>query len=505
MAPLAAPCVRPSRPDVALVLADGITLTNGTPWRSVFHRAGLVLALGLLAASSARPQPVPTAFLTPGRVSEDVDQFEAELEGRFAYLRTNDADYKSAIQTLRQRAASGMTVHELGVELKKVIALFIDGHAGIGGAGEPSGYLPFGMEAIGERFVALQPDRLGFVDPLHPYVRAIDGRTIADWRRALQVVLPRGSPQLLTVLTLRYLQYLQYARELTGLERASIVPVELESEDRTTSVSLSLALAEESLLLPTWPELPSRILEENVGYLRIRGWNEAAFAEVATWMPRFAGARGLIVDIRQNGGGTRNVLWDMYPYFVSVSDPPRVAGVAKYRLYPAFGPDHLESRHMHPLSWSGWGSAERAAITELMAQFEPEWQPPEAEFSEWHFWVLTKASNPQAFHFEGPIVFLMDQWCLSASDVILSAVKDMPNVTLVGEPSGGTSGAFVETTLANSGLALRLSSMASFQRTGQLYDGHGVQPDVAAAAVPEHFLRDGPDPVLALAIELVLR
>jgi hypothetical protein len=478
---------------------------SGRTWLAVARSAALVLAVGLLCSPHARAQAVPTAFLSPSQVTEDVAQFEAELEGRFAYLKANGADYKNAIQALRMRAVSGMSVHQLGIELKKVIALFIDGHAGIGGAGAPEGYLPFGMEAIGERFVALQPDRLGFVDPLRPYVRGIDGRTIAEWRRALQVVIPKGSPQLLTVSTLRTLQSIQHARELTGLELASVVPVELESEDRSRAVSLSLAVAQRSFLLPSWPAAPSRILEGNVGYLRIAAWDETAFTEVATWMPRFAGVRGLIVDIRQNGGGTRNVLWDLYPYFVSASQPPRVAGIAKYRRYPGFGPDHLESRRMYPLLWDGWTSAERGAIAELMATFQPEWQPPDAEFSEWHFWVLSKASNPQAFHLDKPVVFLMDQWCFSASDVILSAVKGMPNVTLIGEPSGGGSGAFVETTLRRSGLVLRLSSMASFQRTGRLFDGRGVEPDVAAVAVPEHFLRDGPDPVLERAVNLILR
>jgi C-terminal processing protease CtpA/Prc len=58
-------------------------------------------------------------------------------------------------------------------------------------------------------------------------------------------------------------------------------------------------------------------------------------------MPRFAGARGLIIDIRDNRGGTRSVLRELYPYFVSAFDPPHVANAAKYRLYSEFTYDHL--------------------------------------------------------------------------------------------------------------------------------------------------------------------
>ncbi len=36
-------------------------------------------------------------------------------------------------------------------------------------------------------------------------------------------------------------------------------------------------------------------------------------------------------------------------------------------------------------------------------------------------------------------------------------------------------------TLEQSGLLVKLSTMASFQPTGRLYDGNGVEPDVVAA------------------------
>jgi C-terminal processing protease CtpA/Prc len=57
-------------------------------------------------------------------------------------------------------------------------------------------------------------------------------------------------------------------------------------------------------------------------------------------------------------------------------------------------------------------------------------------------------------------------------------LKGWRNVTLIGTPSGGGSGRAIPLTLRNSAIALRLSSMASFQRDGKLYDGRGVEPDV---------------------------
>jgi hypothetical protein len=198
------------------------------------------------------------------------------------------------------------------------------------------------------------------------------------------------------------------------------------------------------------------------------------------------------------------VLRELYPYFVEESDIPHVAGAAKYRLYSEFGSDHLHSRNIFPLNWEGWNFAERLSITEFMQTFEPEWEVPDQEFSDWHFWVLSKRSKPKAYHFDKPIVFLMDDKCFSASDVILSAVKGIPNITLIGTPSRGGSGAYVATTLKNSGLSLRLSSMASFQNTGLLFDSRGVEPEIFIESSPEYFLINGEDKVLQLAVQTVL-
>ena len=447
----------------------------------------------------------PETVLTPAQVSDDLDQFQMDLEGRFAYLKTNDADYLSVLRSIRRRAANGMTVHNLGIELKKVIGLFIDCHARISGYGAPEGYLPFGIEPIGNRCVAFRADRTGFLEASHPYIVEIDGRSIEDWGSILDVMLPEGSPTFMRTFTLRYLSSIQFTRQIAGQPETNIVDVELESKDRGTSLSLSLPITVESPTFSAWPDTRSHIMEGNIGYLRITGWGEDAFNEVAVWMPQFASTRGLIIDIRHNRGGTRNVLRELYPYFVSEDRAPHVAGAAKYRLYSEFGPDHLSSRNLHPQSWPGWTSAEQTAIAEFMETFTPEWHVPEQEFSDWHYWVLTKASNPQTYSYENrPIVFLMNHWNLSASDVILSSVKGLPNITLLGAPSGGMSGALVDSTLEHSELGLRLSSMASFQNTGRLFDGVGVEPDIYLDPEPEHYLLKGPDRVLERAIQIIM-
>lgn len=467
------------------------------------HRGRITVAL-TLALAIAGSAPAQTTSLPPVAIDEDLTQFQDELEQRFTYFAVNNPDYRSAIQAIRERAAGGMSLHDFRVELNKVIGLFIDGHGHVWGHPLPAGYLPFRLEPIGRRYVAFWPDRSDFVDPSFPYIERIDGKTIGGfWHRELRPGITRGSRSFVRYFVLRDLEHIQFARSMAGRERDRNVTIVLRSRDGKKRTSRTLRVAKERPTVEHWPSQGSHRMDGNIGYLRIDSWWTTAFSIVEQWMSRFHSTRGLIIDVRHNRGGTRRVLEDLYPFFVRASDPPRVANAAKYRLYSGFGTDHLTGRHMYRRDWTGWSDAESSSIDAFMETFVPEWTVPAQDFSDWHFWVLSKKTNPDVYSYGKPVIFLMDEKCLSASDVILSAVKGMPNVTLIGAPSSGASGAVIYTFLQNSGLEVGLSSMASFQRTGSLYDSRGVQPDVALDPDPEYYLEGGPDRVLEHAVRMI--
>jgi C-terminal processing protease CtpA/Prc len=221
-------------------------------------------------------------------------------------------------------------------------------------------------------------------------------------------------------------------------------------------------------------------------------------------MPEFLSTEGQIVDVRGNGGGSRDALRALFPYLMSEGDAPRVVNAAKYRLHPDYRDDHLGgSRFMYRESWEGWTPEERAAITQFKTTFRPQWTPPESEFSDWHYLVMARRTNPQAFVYGKPVVVLLDAGSFSATDIFVNALKGWHDVTLVGTPSGGGSARQIPVTLPISRLSFALASMASFQWSGQLHDGNGTQPDVLVYPDPESFLFDGRDNVLERAVEIV--
>lgn len=147
-----------------------------------------------------------------------------------------------------------------------------------------------------------------------------------------------------------------------------------------------------------------------------------------------------------------------------------------------------------------WSPEEAAAIAEVATRFEPEWTPPEDRFSPWHYMVVGRTDAHGALHYERPVVVLMDGGCFSATDIMLGALDLVPQVTLLGTASSGGSGRSTTITLAESGLRVRMSSMASFRPDGRLYDGRGIEPDVEVRPQPGYFIGRG-DAQLDAAIE----
>jgi Tol biopolymer transport system component len=442
--------------------------------------------------------------LSADALRRDLDFFQAQIEGRWSYLRASGVDYLTPIARLRERAAAGMSRDEFGVELQRIIALFIDAHADVGGFRYPPGRLPFSIQATDDRFVAIRSSRAAFLDPAHPFITAIDGHALGDWISAAATDVPKSAPQRMVRDALRHIRDLQFVRAGMGIEPSATVRVQLESADGASSRELVLPVPAAAGGVGLWPRSASALLDGNVGYLRLEQMDQAAVQEIAYWMPRFRDTRGLIIDVRGNGGGGREALRSLFPYLMTESDAPLVVNAARYRLHPANDEDHLGgSRYMFREDWSEWSDPERAAIARFRETFTPQWSPPDAEFSPWHYLIMSRAMNPEAFFYSRPVVVLLDENSFSATDIFLSALKGWRNVTLLGTPSGGGSGRTETILLPGSLLEVKLSSMVSYQRDGRLFDGNGVAPDVLLHPSPEYHLTGGRDNVLERALEML--
>ena len=210
--------------------------------------------------------------------------------------------------------------------------------------------------------------------------------------------------------------------------------------------------------------------------------------------------RGLIIDVRGNGGGSRAPLRTLFPFFLAPNAKPKVLNVAAYRL--GHKQDILDARWLYPVGWKGWSVAERDVIAQLAGTFTPEWELPADQFSQWHYFVIGPSTAPGYYYYAEPVVVLMDSANFSATDIFLGAFKGHSNITLMGTPSGGGSGRTQKTWLDNSTISVRLSSMASFRSSGLLYEGRGIQPDIVIEPEPGYFIGQS-DATLEAAIEVL--
>lgn len=430
------------------------------------------------------------APLFPQQAADDLDQLEWLLENRYSYLKLKGIDYRGALDALRAGLNDGITRGEFAIQVEKLLALFGDGHSGVRNSqlarALPAGYAPFLPGDARGRVLALCPDGSAFLEEDCPALKSIDGTLAETWLETAVGLVSQGSPQFVRRGALENLRYLNYLRAERGLQPTATVRLELSSLDGAKTRFVELPLAARPAAPPERVRRKTGKLDGNVGYLRIAQMDDDAkfLNGLKAALGEFRDTRGLIIDVRGNGGGARDALRVLFPFFCAPDEPPLVVNVAAYRLGPGEAPNRAEGylgdRFLYPLTSKLWSPAERKTLEKFAAGFQSEWRPPANEFSAWHYFALGPSNALEYFHYNRPVVVLLDGDCFSATDIFLAALKGRPNITLLGTPSGGGSGRKQLYKLQHSGIEFYLSSMASFRPDGRLYDGRGTEPDVLA-------------------------
>lgn len=448
------------------------------------------------ADAPARNAARATMIMAAREAEEDLDQLAWQLEHRFSYLRRRGVDYRAALDSIHGKLGEGITRDAFAIQIAKLLALFGDGHSRLANLSSylPPGAAPFLFGDENGHVVAFQGNRSGFVDTEHPYLRSLDGVPIAKWIEAAARLSPAGSPAFLRRQAIRALQQIGHLRKELGLKTEGKLRVELESKDGKRVRAIEIEVRDRGEVYGDWPRRNTQLLEGSIGYLRLASMEDDPefLASLKKRLTSFRETKGLIIDVRGNGGGARAALELLFPYFMAAGESPVVANVAAYRLDEGEDPNapegYLEDRHLFPAASSRWTDEDRAAIRQVSSRFEPEWMPPKGEFSAWHYFVLRRAGDADLYHYDRPVVVLMNEDCFSATDIFLGALKGRKGVTLLGAASGGGSGRAQPVRLSHSGIELRLSSMASFRPDGRLYEGRGVEPDIEVKPVATDFI-----------------
>lgn len=187
--------------------------------------------------------------------------------------------------------------------------------------------------------------------------------------------------------------------------------------------------------------LKYKILPDNVGYVRCSSFeNNFGDGTLHEMMRYLALCHGLILDIRNNGGGMLTAAEKLASLFVNEKT---LAGYIMHKT----GPAHAAFSAPEPL---------------YVEPFE-------------------------GLRWQKPVVVLINRRTYSAANSFTMYLKGMPHVTILGDYTGGGSGMPLMSELPN-GWSVRFSACPMLDRNGN-HTELGIAPDVKADITSEDFQR----------------
>lgn len=448
--------------------------------------------------------------LGPKQMMVDLMFLKSVLEESYSYLGLNDFDWEREFKMLQTGSLEPQTIQEFGIRLNQFIYRFGDGHSGRIKTGiEEMGLLPFRTKAFQGKIICYDEETRMLIEPDYPFLKKINHLSVEQLlASSKEFLVPMASTQFIERVAAARLGYIGFLlRQHNDLSEQ--LDIEFESEDggtysrtfdfRDYDSESNSGRSQFYIELLSKGLFPSKILEGNLAYIRIESMfgidarmresfqrsghplskNIKTTSErIAELMAEISNTDGLIIDVRDNGGGSREAWLGLIPYFIPPDASPIIGNVGALRINNSKSPaeGYLSDRHAYPMSSSQFDKEARKAIKNLQKGFKAQHDFDPEKYSDWHY--LLMSNDPEKEHYDKPVVILMDEGCYSATDIFLSSFDQLENVTLLGRASGGGSGRSQDYALPVSKLELRLSSMISFQPNGKLYDGVGVQPDI---------------------------
>ncbi len=209
-----------------------------------------------------------------------------------------------------------------------------------------------------------------------------------------------------------------------------------------------------SVLYGSAPIQYRNMIDPNLGYISISSFDGAKsdFEAIGAALDKLSDKKGLIIDVRSNGGGQSDYADIVASHFTT-----------KKIVY-------------------GKASAKIG--------------PNKTDFSPWVDATITPSLTSQYLK---PVVILTNRKSFSSTEIFLMIMQNFPKVTIVGDTTGGGVGAPAWRELPN-GWVYRLSTHRLIRPDGSTVEGKGIIPDYVVWNTPVEI---GKDKILEKAIELL--
>mgnify|MGYP001791571046 CR=1 FL=1 len=198
--------------------------------------------------------------------------------------------------------------------------------------------------------------------------------------------------------------------------------------------------------------------------------------------------KAMIIDIRNNPGGVRDILKLFSSYIVQPENSPWIANVAYLRSDKklSINDRSMNSRFLYNYKSSQFSTVDRNAIDIFNQDFQLKHEFDNSKFSDPYYMILRSGKTL----YKKPVYILVNEKSFSAATVFTTAFKGLPNVKIVGITTDGSSGNSKKKYLKHTQIRVKVSTMLSFQRNGKILDGNGTQPDIYIPITLEQIFTD---------------
>ena len=394
--------------------------------------------------------------LSPDLKVAGLSRFWMEVKLNFPnFARIAEVDWDKAYVDLIPKVRATSSTYEYYRLLQQMCALLKDGHSSVflpkELADRMEADVPLQTELIqGRVFVTRVGSRALEAAGITPglEILTIDGAPVHEYAAAHRApFVSSNSPQ--------HRDLMVYSYGLLAGPRHRPTVLGLRRKDGTVvSKTVARTPYADTVALPP---VVYRQLDGNIAYLAINTFNsEDVPTEFAKYLPAIRASDGLIIDVRQNDGGSGVIAYNIISY---LTDKPFKTTASRTRQYTA--------------TLRTWGKA--GAWYEIAA---PDW-----------------GAKPDSFYAK-PVVMLIGPRSLSATDVFAETFQRLHRGKLIGEPTGGSIGDPLPFALPGGGSA----RVATSTDLGGGLVGRGVIPDVPVTRTIDDLLSSR-DAALAKGLE----
>ena len=441
----------------------------------------------LLAALSGLAQDLPNN-LSPADKVYGLSKFWEEVNYNFVYLdkidrRAWDSTYKALIAQVQQ-TPNDYAYFRL---LERFCALLKDGHTGVFSPGSVNG-LMFG-KMFGSRWFALDN-----IDGKAIITRILKSEA-AELPIGTEVIAVNGIP------TRQYAKdsvepYISsstdYIRERTAIQNLLLgligesYDVQFKRPDgKVFSLHLTHAKTTDTVFYPPFPDAPLLELKwypGKIAYLALNGFGNPAIDSLfKARLPELYGAKALIIDLRNNGGGSTGIGTEILQYLMTDT-------LMQHSRYYT---------RQHRPAYKAWGAYVQTKDTVGDAGATEQW----LSYHDKYFYAFDY--SPDTIHLKArrlvvPTVILTGNYTASAAEDFLISAANQPHMVRIGEPTYGSTGQPLQFALGG-GFNARVCTKKDTYPDGSPFVGVGIQPAIAASPTVKDVIEQN-DPALARAL-----